>query len=218
MKKIALLLLIVSAVFSVKAQKIKLGIQNSLVFYGAQSDKQIFNQEDDIYKTAAGGLMTTWRTGITTQYAAHKVLGLESGILFDLMGYRFSQSATPSLGALHGNTMFFNIKVPALAYFKLASRTGGAFFLGGGINLNLTVAGSYRYRIEDGLVEGYKTIADFDNNVNQVGLGYQFLFGIEDSEYSQLRLSYGAYLDPILTSGNDITPYSIALSFIYKMN
>ncbi len=216
-KSVLSLVLVVLSCSIMHAQKIKLALQNSIVLCGASSDDDKLLNPEDYYMAKTGGLMPSLRTGVTIQYAPIPPLGIETGILFDLLGYRFSQSDVGLASSFYGNTLNFNIKLPLLAYYKITSRSGGSFFFGGGYNLNYTISGSYRYR-QDGKYYKYAVIPDYTENINQLGSGYQVVLGIEDSEYSQLRLDYCGALTSFTAHGNNIYLYSIGLSFIYKFN
>ncbi len=218
MKRIAILVVFSLAVFSVKAQKLKIGFQNSLVLYGATSGNNLVYEESDFYQASAGGLMPTYRTGLTLQYPIIKYLGLESGLLVDLMGYRFSQKSTTTTEDFHGNVLSLNLKVPLLAYYKILMKSGGSFFVGGGFNFNFALSGLYRYRL-GGQLHSYIPISDFSSRVNTYSSGYQVVLGLEDSEYSQFRISYGSNLGSFTrNSVNSITPFYLSFSIIARLN
>ncbi len=218
MKRIVLLLLIIGINSTSQAQKLKFGFENSLVLYGATTDNNAVTSSDQVYQAPAGGLMPSYRTGLTFQYPVLKQLGVESGILVDLMGYRFSQPANAFLGEYKGNVLSFSLKVPLLAYYKILMSSGGSLFFGGGMNFNYAFSGLYKYRI-DGKLHNYNAIQEFPENVNQFSMGYQVVLGIEDSEFSQFRLSYGSNFDSYTKKGiNDIIPFYLAFSFIARIN
>ncbi len=219
MKRIIIVLLGLCLANVSIAQKVKFGYQNSIVLYGAHTDQKPIQADDPLYQAPASGLMPTYRTGITLQYPVLRNLGLESGILVDLMGYRYSQSKPSSgLAAFKGNVLSFSLKVPLLAYYKFNMKSGGSYFLGGGLNLNYAFSALYKYRL-GGVYHSYQAIEDITSNVNQFSTGYQIVLGIEDSEYSQFRLSYGANLNSFTRNGvNDIYPFYLAFTLISRIN
>ncbi len=218
MKRILLLLTLITLCGTLQAQKVKLGYQNSFMLHGVNTKNYPIYDSLKFYQAAAGSLMPSYRTGLTLQWPVIKNLGLETGVLVDLMGYRFSQNPVASIGGFHGNVLSLGLRVPLLAYYKLVMGNGGAFILGGGFSMTYAFSGVYRYRI-DGRLENYKAITDFSRNVNQFMGGYQLVFGIEDSEYSQFRISYGASQDSYtLTGPNKNTPFFIAFTIIGAIN
>lgn len=200
-----------------QAQMLKLGIDYSFTLVGSTSDKFVPDNVDEIYFSNSGGIIPSVRTGLTLQFARFKHFGLESGLKIDINGWKFSDSDNPTLGEYNGNTLNVALNLPLLAYYKLRMKSGGSYIFGGGLSFDFPVSGIYRYR-QNGSLHGYRIIENYKENINMINQGYTFLIGIEDSENSQLRVSYTKFMTSITKRNNPIYPYNVCISFIRSIN
>ncbi len=201
------------------AQDIDLGIEYSLQFYGAESKSYMPNFNGEIYLSESAGTMFTFKTGLVGQYSRFRKIGLETGLLLDFVGWKFAAENNPSLGKYRGRTLNFGLKIPLLAYYKIPMSSGGSYFFGGGMNFNYLVAGSYKYRDGDDKFHSYTPITSYSSQFDQFSMGYQLVVGVEDSEHSHVRVSYGKCLSAITSeTTNELVPYYFNFTLIQNIN
>ncbi len=218
MKKTSLVFLVLFTTATSFAQDIDLGLQYSLQFFGAESRSYEPVDKSEIFLTESAGIMSTFKTGLVVQYSRIRNLGIESSILLDFVGWKFAAENSLTLGKYRGRTLNFGFKIPVLAYYKIPMKSGGSYFFGGGMNFNLLFAGSYKYRDEQKFYR-YDPIVNYESYFERFTTGYQVVVGIEDSEHSQIRFSYGKYMTALTSAQtNELYPYYFNLTLIQSLN